>query len=162
MSRYTSIEDVQQYVKDMERNSVLQNRDISVMRWNSPLDNYRPVPRDNGAGFVVKYRNNHVEEAYVLFHDDQFGDSRALSFLIDDGETVKPFYLASWNESGGFFILHPIQPGIHDLGPRKTYHVKVNSLTERNQFGHKVQDQRETVNLTDFPYVVHAPRILDI
>lgn len=163
MSRYTSIEDVQQFVKDMEKNTYLQNRDIHIMRWQSVLDNYAPS-RSSGAGFVVKYRNNHVKEAYTLFHDEQFGDSRSLTFLIDDGTDIKPFYLASWNESGGFFILHPIV-SCADFGPRKTYHVKVNSFTERNHVGHKMQDQitkGETVELTDFPYIGYKPRTLDI
>lgn len=127
MTHFTSLADVNAYVKDMEKNSVINNHDINVMRWESPLDNHQPAARNYGAGYLVKYANRYHDEAYVLFHDEQFGDNRKLAFTIDG----KVFYNASWNESGGFFILHPY-PNSVDMGPRKLYQVRVKPLVSDN------------------------------
>lgn len=146
MTHYTSIDDVRAYISTI---TVLNYRNIKVMDWNSPLDNHNPK-RNYGAGYAVKYTHDNVDEGYVLFHDGQFGDNRNLAFLIDNGHnSVRPFYLASWSESGGFFILHPITPG-QEIGPKKMYSVKVmdtNSVTDV---------KTETAKLNDFPYVVHT------
>lgn len=122
MAHYTSIDDVNAYIESI-KDRVLNYRDISVMDWNAALDNHNPT-RDYGAGYAVKYTHDNVDEGYVLFHDDIFGKDRKLVFLIDDGNKVRPFYLASWNESGGFFILHPFPIG-QEFGPRKMYHIQV-------------------------------------
>lgn len=122
-SHCTSIDDVNAYI-DTIQDRVLNYRDISVMRWETALDNHGPT-REYGAGYAVKYTHDIVDEGYVLFHDEQFGKDRKFLFLIDDGNKVRPFYLAGWNESGGFFILHPFLSGIVQFGPRKMYHIQV-------------------------------------
>lgn len=129
-THYTSLADVDEYVKSV-KDRVLNYRDISVMRWESALDNHRPVARNYGAGYVVKYTHDNVDEGYVLFHDEQFGDNRKLAFAVDNGKTVRLFYLGSYNESGGFFILHPF-PIDMDMGPRKLYQIRLKPLVTDN------------------------------
>lgn len=130
MTHFTSLADVNEYVKSV-KDRVLNYRDISVMRWESALDNHTPAPRNYGAGYLVKYRHDNVDEGYALFHDEQFGDNRKLAFAVDNGKTTRLFYLGGWNESGGFFILHPF-PIDMEMGPRKLYQVRVKPLVSDN------------------------------
>lgn len=151
----TSVDDVKAYVSQMG-NTVLNNRDISVMGWESVLDNHNP-PRNYSAGYVVKYANDNVREGYVLFHDGQFGNQRALAFAIDNGKTTQLFYLASYNESGGFFIIHPF-PIDMDMGPRKLYQIRVKPDQYADEFvsGRIREIQYVDKDLDDFPYHVRV------
>lgn len=178
-SNNTSYDDVKAYISTIT-DRVLNYRNISVMVWNSPLDNHNPT-REYGSGYAVQYTHDNVDWGYALFHDGQFGTGRKLAFLIDDGKSVRPFYLAAHNESGGYFILHPFPIG-QDFGPRKMYHLSVKPFeTVHSEYvssesvhpddcgfcksgesqKHNYEPEREVIELHDFPYVGYKSRVLD-
>lgn len=126
MPKTATMADVREYIRDIEK-SVLNYRDIWVMRWETALDNHNPN-REYALGLAVQYTHDNVETGYVLFDIDQFGDNRKLTFFVDNGETVKPFYLAAWHEVENFFILHPFTTSDNHMGPRKNYHVQVKPI----------------------------------
>lgn len=49
--------------------------------------------------------------ALILFHeeDEEWRDYRRAFYLVDDGAAVTPYYVAGWNVSGRFLILHEIR-----------------------------------------------------
>jgi hypothetical protein len=68
-----------------------------------------------------------------------------INFIIDDGESVRVFYVAGWHDTDKYLLLHPFpvntgavrpdngRPVDYSgwaLGPRKTFHLKVTWKSE--------------------------------
>lgn len=118
-----------------------------TFRYAVALDNYTPT-RKFGAGTGDLYAPdtawNGQSETIILHDVDNFGDFEHTSFIIDDGESVRVFYLSGWNGSGTMVYLSPfptngaIRPdngrpvdfSQWALGPRKTFHLKVTWQSE--------------------------------
>lgn len=130
---------------------------VRVVAFRSPLDNYEPVPRAQAYGYAVAYTTDGAER-YAVWRDD-FGSTgsryvdelhKAL-FLIDDGRSVVPHYVAGWgpHDQPKAVFLHPfptdydangaprlmgdgsgrhVDFGTWALGPRVAYHLKVSAL----------------------------------
>lgn len=114
-----------------------------TFRYSVALDNYSPT-RDFGAGTGDLYAPdtawNGQSETIILHNVDNFGDFERTNFIVDDGESVRAFYLSGWNQPGTMIYLSPfptntgaIRPdngrpvdySQWALGPRKTFHLKI-------------------------------------
>jgi hypothetical protein len=108
------------------------------------LDSHEP-PRATWWGTIYRYTNAHGEPAVEIRDVEvEFKDAYKAFYLIDDGETVVPHYVAGYNPTDrpGSVFLHPFptNPGGErkradrdepvdysnwHLGPRRAYHIKV-------------------------------------
>lgn len=119
------------------------------LTYMAALDNFTPSRR-GAYGLIHRYSNDRVTGAYVLEGRSQFKDATDAAFLIDDGRTVQPVYVAGWNPNSDDLVLHPFptnftpdgEPVMRadrdeqvdyfgwSLGPRRTYHLKVQAVTD--------------------------------
>ncbi len=113
--------------------------DATVLRWDSPLDDRQPVPRNYGYGFAVIYRGP-VNGIYMPAGGDI--PLRALTrsaALFDNGKLIRPCYVASynpfdtaeqrdeglhWGATGPYVTWRTMQPGAQ-FGPMRTWHFAV-------------------------------------
>lgn len=114
--------------------------------FSTATDNYEPVPRNvaYGRGWEYGMIDAGRGSGIVLEDVSELKDARDAIYLIDDGLTVRPFYVAAWHPEGTHVILHPFPTVFDDngdrkvrpdgglvsfdtwmLGPRRTYHLKV-------------------------------------
>lgn len=111
------------------------------------LDNYEPVARSFERVECYSYDlgDDVRGSGWVLDHAYHLRDATKAIWLMDDGRTVQPFYVASWHEEHQHIILHPFPVKVNDdgtprlrandgrpvdfsnwqLGPRRAYHVKL-------------------------------------
>lgn len=110
------------------------------------LDNYEPVPRRLGHSLLEEWRETDGTIVYRLIGWGEETDATRALYLIDDGRTVRPYFVASWtNGDTSRILLHPFpvnvkpdgtprlrsdngQPvdyGTWMLGPRRAYHLKI-------------------------------------
>jgi hypothetical protein len=107
------------------------------------LDNHYPMERSwhRGTAQVWEDANDPDYLVYVLGPDLPFFDKAIKGvFLVDDGNTVEPFYVAAWHPEKKDVILHrfPVNPdnrvdsrgrvidfSTWNLGPRLAFHLKV-------------------------------------
>jgi hypothetical protein len=115
------------------------------LRWTTVLDNHEP-PRDTAHGNLYTYnRTDRAGEGIVIEDASDMREPHKCSFIIDDGRTVKVFYVASWNPDTHDLILHRLPVNFEEdgspilraddqrpvdysdwvLGPRRCYHLKV-------------------------------------
>lgn len=111
--------------------------------WNCALDNYEPCPRRQTSGELFA-AIGHNGPIVVVVGIDELRDATSALYLIDDGRTVRPMYVAAWHPNEDHLILHdfptnydengtrrtrpdgrPVDFGMWQLGPRRTYHLKV-------------------------------------
>lgn len=108
------------------------------------LDNHTPT-RQFGSGTGSLYLPdtawNGQSETIILHDVENFRDFERSNFIIDDGKSVRVFYLAGWNPIGTMLYLQPFPTNPNGatrpdngrvidysswaLGPRKTFHLKI-------------------------------------
>ena len=107
-------------------------------------DNYEPAPRTVVIVNCYFYSTETVTDGLIIDDARQLRDYTHAVYLIDDGRTVRPYYVAAWHPEGDYVIAHPFptnytadgspQPRVDglpvnydswQLGPRRAYHVKV-------------------------------------
>lgn len=97
------------------------------LTFHAVMDNYEPARRtevDTAYEYRVT-RDDNVERHGIIVCDGVglFGEGAIL--LIDDGETVTPWYTVGWSQNpGGWTIYYPMGPGMA-IGPRKVYELRV-------------------------------------
>lgn len=117
----------------------------SRFHWSTPLDNHEP-PRAYAHGVGDVYLApcdepacngertdgcTHGAPETVTLASSDLPFTRHTIFLLDNGVTVRPFYVAGWNVG----VVH-VQPfptkhtWVHALGPQRAYHVKIHTLEE--------------------------------
>jgi hypothetical protein len=128
------------------------DRNPVPFRWRAALDNYEPT-REYAYGTATAYVTFDGEDTAVRIEDglDLLRDAHRSLFVIDNGRTAEPFYVAGWH--GGnpspsypkghrpYILLRPFPTNPNNrtradngrvidysdwmLGPRRTYHLKV-------------------------------------
>lgn len=116
-----------------------------AFRWYCQLDNYEP-PRNYAYGDCYRYSTDTVADAFVI---DGIADLKAATdsmFLLDDGHTVRPMYVAGWARDAAYLMVHPMPVNWNDdgtprmrpdgrqvdfshwaLGPSRAYHLKIHA-----------------------------------
>jgi hypothetical protein len=117
-------------------------------RFWCPLDNYEPGPRNVGAGVIWRYARTDAAGGAVLTWQDWPRDAHRAIYLLDDGRTVTPHYVAGWpadDRPEPYLLLaefptnyhrdgrrrtrendgRPVDMGLWALGPRRTFHLKL-------------------------------------
>jgi hypothetical protein len=115
------------------------------LRWNTQLDNHEP-PRSWASGSLWTYtREDRGGEGIVIADVSELKDAHQATYIIDDGRTVKVFYVAAWHPEMRHVILHRLPTNFNEdgtpilraddkrpvdysnwmLGPRRSYHLKV-------------------------------------
>jgi hypothetical protein len=120
--------------------------------YGAALDNYEPVPRSYASGTCHFYSTETVTDGVILEGRDQFREATNAAFLLDDGRTVRPYYVAGWGTREGdtdHVMLHPFPTNFNAdgtphmrsdrdeqvdfgnwmLGPRRCYHLKIRPKT---------------------------------
>jgi hypothetical protein len=115
---------------------------IGRIHWSTVTDNH-PTPRGYASGEADVYAadvDGTRPETITLLGADALRDAHRAVYLVDDGATVRPFYVAGWSPDGATIHLHPmptadgrIRPdngrpvdfSSWVLGPRRAYHLKV-------------------------------------
>lgn len=128
--------------------------EVTVVYFCAPLDNYEPCPRSEANGYVVRYVKANGESGITLWRTDFgkvgsriFDALHSAVFLVDDGRTVTPYYVAGYRptDEPDALFLQPFPTNFNAdgsprmrgdraeqvdmsgwaLGPRKAYHVKL-------------------------------------
>lgn len=106
--------------------------------YRAPLDNHS-ITRNFAGGHLHFYAaEGDMAETITLHQSGQFKDAEQANYLIDDGATVRPFYVSGWSREGLIYLQpFPVNGAIRPdngrpadfstwaLGPRRTYHLKV-------------------------------------
>lgn len=113
--------------------------------WRAALDNYEPT-RDHAFGMLWQYDLPDSRGRGIVVEDSTWfrGNGRKCLFLVDDGTTIEPYYVAGWHPEGEHLILRPMPTDVDEngaqrlrpdgrpvdyatwaLGPSTTYHLKV-------------------------------------
>lgn len=117
-------------------------------RFFALLDNYN-VTRDHASGEFERVAHPVTGTDTITLPGDGFSDHLNAIYLIDDGESVTPFYVAGWNREASHVFLNPFptNPGgtvkrpdgrtvdysAWLLGPRRAYHLKVSPMVVQDQ-----------------------------
>lgn len=65
--------------------------------------------RSTEGWFHAVATENHAGPVVVLFYmEDDWPDMYSALYVLDDGSTVTPHYVAGWNDTGKFLILSPV------------------------------------------------------
>lgn len=88
-------------------------RDVIDLRWSAALDNYQPVPRRWASGYAQWYSTDDVTHAVVLWDTEQLRDASDSVYLIDDGDTVRPYYVSGHPANGESLWLNPFPTTVH-------------------------------------------------
>lgn len=92
------------------------------------LDNYEPS-RNVMWYNCYRYSTEHVKDAFIIDCGMLLKDATRSVFLMDDGNSVRPCYVAAWHPEQMHLIVHPFPTGKKHttwaLGPRRAYHVKL-------------------------------------
>lgn len=109
------------------------------------LDNYSPT-RQHFAGYLYRYVAEGDRPECIAIDVYQLKDATQAIYLIDDGASVRAFYVAGWQVSNDvtrvFLHAMPTSPdgrtrpdngrvidySTWQLGPRRAYHVKVDPI----------------------------------
>jgi hypothetical protein len=103
------------------------------------LDNFRPVARETTTVRGSVHEMPGHRETVVLSQTEGLKDPTASIYLLDDGDSVRPHYVAGWHPVTGDLYLHPfpLSQGTRPdngrpvdmsgwaLGPRRCYHLKI-------------------------------------
>lgn len=114
------------------------------------LDNYEPAARSFARIECFTYdMDDDRGSGWVISDVTDLRDAHKAIYLMDDGRTVQPFYVAAWHPEGEHVILHPFPTNVDgegnprirpdngrpvdfdtwQLGPRRCYHVKLRKLS---------------------------------
>ncbi len=94
--------------------SLPAERDARILRFRAPLDAY-DTPRTVAHGYAVSYNTPDGGTRAIAIHWGSFDavGERRLSdlhrsvFIIDDGASAVPHYVAGWSPESGCMYLHP-------------------------------------------------------
>ena len=119
-----------------------ENASANRAHWQ--VNNYEDRRSDEAVCEVFTYRQGDSDRAVIPSGLDHFPHAPKCLFLLDDGHSVRPFYVTGWNENGRDLMLsefptnydetgaHKLCPdgrkvsfGMWMLGPRTCYHLKV-------------------------------------
>lgn len=118
---------------------------IGELRFYAALDNYEPA-RDETSGVAEVFRRPSGEDVIrIAAADSTFKDAYQALYLLDDGSTVVPHYVAGYNPTNdpGAVFLQPMPTNpdgrtrpdgrVIDyrtwcLGPKRAYHLKITRL----------------------------------
>lgn len=113
------------------------------------LDNYQPCPRETAYVDCYFYSTETAPDAVVIDGLGAVRDARRAVYLIDDGRTVRPFYVAAYHPDRAYVIAHAFPVDVNAdgsplmradgrgavdmstwaIGPSRAYHVKVSGVT---------------------------------
>ena len=120
-------------------------RFVRVLHFTSVLDNYDP-PRNTGRSLLEEWHHPDGLITYRLIGWGEERDATRAVYLLDDGHSVRPYYVAGWqNGDTSRIMLHPFPVNVNDdgtprlraddgrpvdygnwvLGPRRAYHLKI-------------------------------------
>lgn len=128
---------------------------IATLTGTVALDDYEPVPRSWDVLHIEEWDHETNGRVLVVTHVlGRLKDANRAIYLMDDGRTVTPWYVAGWGGEGlaeGSIILHPFPTNYNadgtprlraddgrpvdfsnwQLGPRRAYHVKLSEEIAR-------------------------------
>lgn len=88
--------------------------------WTTALNNYEP-PRAHAHGI-----GDVSSDGAITLHSSDFPFTAKTVFLLDDGATVRPCYVAGMRPGGGTVRIRPFPLLVGwQLGPARAYHLKV-------------------------------------
>jgi hypothetical protein len=130
----------------------LTGKHNGILRFWAVLDNFEP-PRSetNGQAEIWRHPDGH-EVIKIVDAPAHFKDGHNAIYLLDDGNTVVPYYVVGWNDKAEpVYVLiqpfpanpdgaatrpdngQPIDYSTWALGPRRAYHLKVRrEMNEEN------------------------------
>lgn len=88
------------------------------LRFRCALDNYEP-PRRYGSGTLQEWTAPDGEITYRITDPMARKEGHTSLYLMDDGKTVRPYYVAGWSQKSGMITLHPMPTDYHPDGARK-------------------------------------------
>lgn len=123
-------------------------RYVRNVQFVSALDNYEPVPRSTGASLLEEWHETDGTIVYRLVGWQDERDAVRAVYLIDDGRSVRPYYVAGHSQQRDRIFLHPfpvnyapdgtrkmradngrpVDFGNWMLGPRRAYHLKLKGI----------------------------------
>ncbi len=93
--------------------SLPAERDARLLRYRAPLDAH-DSPRTMAYGLAVSYNAPDGTRAIAIhwrafesLGKRRLADLRRAVFIIDDGASAVPHYVAGWAPDGGYMYLHP-------------------------------------------------------
>lgn len=117
----------------------------TVVTWRTRCDNRDPS-RVTDSGYAVRYdrKNTPGQPGFRFWPGPNVRDAGESIFIVDDGITVVPHYVAGWSDKRGELILYPFptnpdgqtradRPGgvidysMWALGPTRCYHLKIST-----------------------------------
>jgi len=104
--------------------------------WRAVLDNHEPA-RNYTASYAVRCTSKANGEPVFAFWADEISKPHNAVYVLDDGKTAVPYYVTGWSRKSDkglpiWLQTYPVNPsGVIDyntwsLGPRKSYHLKIN------------------------------------
>jgi len=87
-------------------------RDVVDLWWSATLDNHEPA-RSWGSGYAQEYSTDHGTRSIVLWDSEELRDADKCVFLIDDGDTVRPYYVSGHPADNESLWLKPFPTTIH-------------------------------------------------
>lgn len=104
---------------DLRESSRADLRDIVDLQWSTALDNHEPI-RGYAYGRAQRYSQGHVTDGVVLWGHGQLKDATRAFYLLDDGRTVRPYYVAGWLAEGTTWDENNVArpgPNLHKADP---------------------------------------------
>lgn len=113
-------------------------------RYRCAQDNYSPT-RDTAYGSLWRYQTPDGTPAILIDSAMCWRDGTNAVYLVDDGRTVRPFYVATYHPDRSYVVAHamptdyredgtrrvreddgrPVSFSTWNLGPQRAYHLKV-------------------------------------
>lgn len=121
-------------------------RYVRNVSFTCALDNYEPVARSTGRSLLEEWHETDGSIVYRLVGWKDERDAVKALYLIDDGRSVRPYYVAGWSQDRDRITLHSFPTDYRPdgsrrmradderrsvdysgwmLGPRRAYHLKV-------------------------------------
>jgi len=126
---------------DRERYAAAGSSLTSAHTFHLALTNHEPWDkRYREAWGVITFHATDTVQGGAAIYGADWHDWHDSVYLLDDGESVRPYYVAAWRDAGTYdhpqpgehrshLILHPMPTGERhaswQLGPRRCYHVKL-------------------------------------
>ena len=75
--------------------------------------------------FLLEHENSTASTVYTLHLNYEYDRPKEFErslFILDDGYSVKPYYVAGWSADKSALFIHPVSGGMTEyMAPRKTY-----------------------------------------
>lgn len=89
------------------------------VEFRSALDNYQPVARNVGRSLLEEWRETDGSVTYVIVGWKDERDALNAIYLVDDGRSVRPYYVAGWSQYTNRIFLHPFPTEYRPDGERR-------------------------------------------